>query len=49
MYGGGRVKCGDPLDAAILADYWVGAVSPSEEEAIEKHLFACDECGATTP
>lgn len=39
------MKCMDPIDAAILADYWVGARPPSEEDAIEEHLFACDACG----
>jgi hypothetical protein len=34
------------LDAAVLADYWLAALAKSEEEAVEEHLFACDECGA---
>ena len=40
------MNCVKPLDAAILADYWLAALPESEEEAIEEHLFACDECGA---
>jgi hypothetical protein len=40
------VKCLNPLDAATLADYWLAALAQSEEEAVEEHLFACDECGA---
>jgi len=40
------VTCGTPLDAAILADYWLGALPESEEQSVEEHLFACDECGA---
>ncbi len=42
---GGASTCADPIDAAILADYWVSALSSSEEEAVEEHLLACDECG----
>ena len=40
--------CPSPLDAALLADYWLGALPLAEEEAIEEHLFACDECGGRT-
>ena len=34
------------MDAAILADYWLSALAKPEEEALEQHLFTCDECGA---
>jgi hypothetical protein len=40
------VSCVNSLDAAILADYWLAALPKSEEEAVEEHLFTCDECGA---
>jgi hypothetical protein len=40
------VSCANPLAAATLTDYWIAALPNSEEEAIEEHLFACDECGA---
>ena len=40
------MKCLHPLDAAVLADYWLAALEKSEEEAAEQHLFRCDECGA---
>jgi hypothetical protein len=40
------VSCVKPLDAAILADYWLAVLPQSEEEAVEEHLFTCDECGA---
>jgi hypothetical protein len=47
MHGGGRVSCPDPIDAGILADYWLGALAGGpEEESVEEHLFGCDECGA---
>jgi hypothetical protein len=40
------MTCLQPIDAAVLADYWLAALANSEEEAVEEHLFACDECGA---
>jgi hypothetical protein len=40
------MNCRDPIDAAILTDYWTGALPGPEENAVEEHLFACDECGA---
>jgi Putative zinc-finger len=43
---GDPVNCSNPIDAAILADYWLAALPGSEEEAVEEHLFGCDPCGA---
>lgn len=40
------MSCSRPLDAAVLADYWLAALVKSEEEAVDEHLLACDECGA---
>jgi hypothetical protein len=40
------VPCSNPIDAAVLADHWLGALTGSEEEAVEEHLLACDQCGA---
>jgi hypothetical protein len=40
------VICPNPIDAAILADYWLGLLAGAEEEAVEEHLLACDDCGA---
>lgn len=40
------MNCANPIDAAILADYWLGALPGSEEEYVEEHLFSCDQCGA---
>jgi hypothetical protein len=40
------MSCLKPIDIAILADYWAAALPESEEEAVEEHLFICDECGA---
>jgi len=40
------MNCLSPIDAAVLADYWLAALTKSEEETAEQHLFSCDECGA---
>ncbi|HEY7574305.1 MAG TPA: hypothetical protein VIB08_04030, partial [Thermoanaerobaculia bacterium] len=39
------MSCRSPIDAARLADYWIFAANGPDEDAIEEHLFACDECG----
>jgi hypothetical protein len=39
------MNCSNPIDAAVLADYWLSALADSEEEAVELHLFECDLCG----
>jgi Putative zinc-finger len=40
------MRCTDPIDAAVLADYWLGALEGPDEEALEEHLLGCDPCGA---
>ena len=40
------MNCANPIDAAILADYWLAALAQPEEDAVEEHLLACDQCGA---
>jgi len=40
------MNCSRPMDAAVLADYWIAALPAAEEEFVEEHLFACSECGA---
>ena len=40
------MTCPNPLDFAVLADYWLAALANPEEEAVEEHLFECDQCGA---
>lgn len=40
------VGCPNPVDAAVLADYWLAALTDAEEEAVEEHLLGCDPCGA---
>ncbi len=38
-------NCPNPIDAAVLADYWTAALPASEEETVEEHLLGCDACG----
>jgi hypothetical protein len=40
------MSCSSPIDATVLADYWLAALKAPEEEAVEGHLLACDQCGA---
>ena len=40
------MNCSSPIDAAVLADYWLAVLASSEEEAVEEHLLDCDRCGA---
>lgn len=40
------MTCSHPIDAARLADYWLGALQGPDEEAVEEHLLDCDACGA---
>jgi hypothetical protein len=40
------MNCTNPIDAAVLADYWLAALRGPEEETVEEHLLACDDCGA---
>jgi hypothetical protein len=43
---GDPATCSNPIDAAVLADYWLAALANSDEEAVEQHLLECDRCGA---
>ncbi len=40
------MNCLNPIDAAVLVDYWLAALAQSDEEAVEEHLLDCDRCGA---
>ena len=40
------MNCTNPIDAAILADYWMAVLTPAKEEGIEEHLLACGACSA---
>ncbi len=37
--------CSNPIDVAVLAEYWLAALKGPEEETVEEHLLACDQCG----
>ncbi len=39
------MNCTNPIDAAVLAEYWLAALTQAEEDAVEEHLFNCDRCG----
>lgn len=39
------VTCSNPIDDAVLADYWLATLPEDEEEAVEEHLLECDRCG----
>ncbi len=40
------MNCPNPIDAAILADYWMSALTGPEEESVEEHLLGCGLCSA---
>ena len=40
------INCSNPIDTAVLGDYWIALLAPPEEEAVEEHLLGCDQCGA---
>lgn len=39
------MTCPNPIDPAVLADYWLGALPPADEQPVEEHLLTCDSCG----
>jgi hypothetical protein len=42
---GGHIDCSNPIEVAVLMDYWLTALSSAAEEAVETHLLTCDQCG----
>src|SRR5512146_556161 len=40
------MNCSNPIDAAVLADYWLAALPEADEQVVEEHLLDCDRCGA---
>lgn len=44
-YDRGHFDCSDPIEAAVLMDYWLAALPSMVEERVEQHLMTCDECG----
>ena len=39
------MNCTNPIDVAVLMDYWLGALAGSEENEVEEHLLECGQCG----
>jgi anti-sigma factor RsiW len=39
-----RMSCPNPIDPAILADYWLAELAPNDESAVEEHIFDCEDC-----
>jgi anti-sigma factor RsiW len=44
-YDRGHVDCSDPIEAAVLMDYWLATLPSTVEERVEQHLMTCDDCG----
>jgi len=45
MTSEGVAGCQVPIDGVILMDYWLGLLTPSDENSVDEHLLACDTCG----
>src|SRR4051812_10288942 len=45
--GSSRMSCANPIDPAVLADYWLAELPAAEESALEEHLFACGDCASS--
>jgi hypothetical protein len=37
-------RCPEPLGTRVLADYWFGDLALPEQDRVEEHLMACDDC-----
>ncbi len=40
------MSCANPIDPAVLADYWLAELPPADESALEEHIFACADCAS---
>lgn len=38
-------RCPQPLELAVLVDYWFGDLEEKEQDRVEEHLLGCDACG----
>lgn len=43
--GAPNARCSDPIEPAVLLDYWMHNGDSASTESVEEHLFACDDCG----
>jgi hypothetical protein len=39
-------RCAEPIEAAVLADYWLAELPPAVEERVEEHLLGCGACSS---
>lgn len=39
------IDCAEPIDVAVLMDYWLATLPSTVEETVEEHLMSCDRCG----
>jgi len=37
--------CPAPIEPVLLMDYWLALLPAAETDAVEEHLFECDQCG----
>jgi hypothetical protein len=42
---GRHIDCSNPLETAVLMDYWLATLPSAVEETVEQHLMTCDGCG----
>ena len=40
-----RGGCSNPIDPAVLMEYWLAALSLTDEDVVDTHLMTCDACG----
>jgi len=38
------MRCTQPIDPPVLADYWLAELPAAEEAAVEEHIFGCEDC-----
>jgi anti-sigma factor RsiW len=41
-----NIACTTPIADQTLVDYWIGALAPHENDAVEEHIFSCAACAA---
>jgi hypothetical protein len=39
------LDCSEPIEPAVLMDYWLAALPAEAGDAVEQHLMTCDGCG----
>jgi hypothetical protein len=41
----GDARCTTPIDATVLMDYWRADLPAADQDGVEEHLMACEQCG----